>query len=250
MTAAVRLVTAVPAKVAAALAGRRPDARHYARVVSGDADVYKPDGTLLLALRTRAVPAAAWRLAWEAALRVARRTDRRGYAAAGGEAGDGPFHSGPAGFLYARPVGLARDRPADWRRLQILMREMAAAFARARPAEYAAMAAAVAGRVDPACVVPGTPFTTAQANRSARMGCHPDAGNLPGGYGVLAAAGAFAGGLLVFPRFRVAADVRPGDVLIADTLQLHGNTAIAGDRVTVVCYAHRSNLLCPGGPPG
>jgi hypothetical protein len=74
------------------------------------------------------------------------------------------------------------------------------------------------------------------------MGYHHDDGNIPGALGVLTVAGEFTGGLLVFPKFRVAVNLRPGDVLIADNRELHGNTPITGNRLSIVCYAHSSNV--------
>jgi hypothetical protein len=39
--------------------------------------------------------------------------------------------------------------------------------------------------------------------------------------------------------------MRPGDVLIADNQELHGNTAIEGNRITEACHAHESNYDRP-----
>jgi hypothetical protein len=101
------------------------------------------------------------------------------------------------------------------------------------------------------CVVPGTSFTTVTANRDP-TGVHRDSGNLPGALGALTVirAGPYTGGLFVYPEYRLAFDLRTGDVLIADQSEAHGNTVIVGvegeyERVSVVCYVHASNV-----PPG
>jgi hypothetical protein len=81
------------------------------------------------------------------------------------------------------------------------------------------------------------------------MGYHQDDGNLAGSYSAMTviSAGNYTGGLLVFPRWRVAVDVRVKDVLIADTgREPHGNTEIVPVngyfcRVSVVAYFHGSN---------
>ena len=81
------------------------------------------------------------------------------------------------------------------------------------------------------------------------MAVHADEGNLEGGYGVMTVirAGAYTGGLLVFPKFGVAVHLDSCDVLVCDNREAHGNTAIVGadgeyERVSVVAYYHASNL--------
>ena len=58
---------------------------------------------------------------------------------------------------------------------------------------------------------------------------------------------AYSGGLLVFPRYRLAVDLGSKDVLPADNREVQGNTAVVATdpdwcRVWVVASFHASNL--------
>jgi len=80
-------------------------------------------------------------------------------------------------------------------------------------------------------------FSTVNINRNALFPSHQDGGNsCPPS--CLAAFGEWAGAALCFPRLRVAFDLKPGDVLIADTMnEQHGNVGLlAGTRISVVAY--------------
>lgn len=229
-----------PVEWVEALKGCHPDARHYDRVISREnVDVLKADGTLLLAYRVGKVPPRYLRWAQRPLLNAATPTDRRTDAAGGRRV----ILNGTVGYFQRRPATFNEKRPGDWRALQPLLRAMDAAFREERPDEYAVNLDA-ARRAPPHLVIPGTAFTTLTANRDDTR-VHQDDGNLPGGYGVLAAdrSADFAGGLLVFPRYGVAVDLWPGDVLIADNREHHGNTPfLAGWRVSAIAYFHASNL--------
>lgn len=72
-----------------------------------------------------------------------------------------------------------------------------------------------------------------------RSGYHGDESNLPGGMSALLSLGDFSGGQLVVPRWRIAFELMPGDLLLFDGLQLHGNLPIVGDRASLVLYCAR-----------
>ena len=55
----------------------------------------------------------------------------------------------------------------------------------------------------------------------------------------MTAAGDFSGGELVLPRFRIAFALRPGDLLIFDAEEVHGNLPIIGERVSLALYCGR-----------
>lgn len=224
---------------------RFADQDDYARTHDGDADLRDQSGRLVLALRRGAVSAAAWELAFGAVCRMARPLDpQRGRKdAAGGQAN---FLSGTVGRMHGELTSGTSRRA--WGSVQMLFQEMNAAFRRGFPDEYASHLAATCG-VPGRCRAPFTAFTTFACNRTdteagvtSRMAYHRDRGNVPGAYGVLSVAGDYTGGLLVFPRYRVAVNLRPGDVLIADNRELHGNTPIVGTRLSVVAFAHESNI--------
>jgi hypothetical protein len=63
--------------------------------------------------------------------------------------------------------------------------------------------------------------------------------------------GTYTGGVLVFPRLRVAVDLQDRDLILMDAHEWHGNTAIAGlpdaERISVVSY-YRSAMATCGTP--
>jgi hypothetical protein len=243
-----RVPCALPDGWAARQEGALLDERHYREVRRGlPGAVRQTDGRLLFSLHPGEIKGA-WRSAaiFAAAVKAATPTDSRPAAAAGAEV----FRSGTVGYMSGRPVGLTATDPAAWQTLLPLLQRMAAVFASRRPREYAVLQAAAA-RTPPHLLIPGTAFTSAAVNRDARCGCHRDKGNLPGACGALTVlrGAPYTGGLLVFPQHRMAVDLQPGDVLIADNQAWHGNTEIGGDpdatrRVSIVAYHYRST------PPG
>lgn len=72
-----------------------------------------------------------------------------------------------------------------------------------------------------------TPFSTVTSNYNWRTSCHKDRGDYKDGMGNLTVLGGkFRGGYVGFPQFKVAVDVRPGDVVIMDVHQWHCNTEL------------------------
>jgi len=87
-------------------------------------------------------------------------------------------------------------------------------------------------------------FSTITLNHNILFGAHNDGRNVPGTLGCLTALGEYAGGELCFPRLGITFDLRPGDLLIADTnREFHGTVGgIVGSRYSVVAYLHESLL--------
>jgi Oxygenase domain of the 2OGFeDO superfamily len=105
--------------------------------------------------------------------------------------------------------------------------------------------------IDPAFLVPGTPFTTITVNKTFRTAAHYDAGDLDSGLSnllVLSNNGNYTGGYLVAPEYRVAVNVRPGDLLLINNHEvMHGNTPIVlgdedSERISLVCYFREKML--------
>jgi hypothetical protein len=109
---------------------------------------------------------------------------------------------------------------------------------------------AAADKVDPRFLVPGTVFTTVTVNKTFRTACHRDAGDFTEGLSnllVLSNNGKYTGGYLVFPEYRTAVNVRPGDLLLVNNHEImHGNTPIEtyddGERISLVCYLREKML--------
>ena len=73
----------------------------------------------------------------------------------------------------------------------------------------------------------GTPFSTVTINRNFRTALHKDSGDF-GGWACLSVLeeNRFSGGLFVLPKFKIAIDIRHGDLLVCDVHQYHGNTSL------------------------
>lgn len=235
-----------------------------------DIDVYKPDGTVLLKLRRKALPARLNRYVYDDLVKAARPTSNRGMAAGGGRyrplKKDGTRSrtvyakqvlSGVVGFLdrssrepHCRATAFTGQESARWARIAALAQEVNAVFADTLPERYAAQMAMV-GQTRPDWIIPGTAFSTVTVNRNFRTAVHTDEGDLPEGFGVITAdrRGPYEGGVLVFPKYEIAVDLHPGDVLLCDVHEFHGNTAFAGfdgeyERLSCVFYYRREMIKC------
>ena len=95
-----------------------------------------------------------------------------------------------------------------------------------------------------------TVFSTITVNKNFRTSLHKDAGDCIDGLGNLAvlSAGNYEGAYTVIPRYRVAFDVRSGDVCFFNVHEYHGNTAIkanlAYERISIVCYFREKMVHC------
>ena len=134
---------------------------------------------------------------------------------------------------------------------------MASAFQQALPRRYAAQEAA-ARATHPAYVIPGTPFTTLTVNNTIASAYHYDKGDYAPGFGCILVLrrGAYSGGELVLPAYRVGADLQDRDLLLFDVHELHGNLPLVGEgppmlpeqggyeRISVVFYFRANMVEC------
>jgi hypothetical protein len=167
----------------------------------------------------------------------------------------------PAGQKrYCRLTSWTGENLPKWRQLQPLLATVATHLAEQVPDRHAAQATEAA-RTDPAWVVPGTPFSTITINNTYPTGVHTDRGDLEAGFSTIACLrrGEYTGGQLVFPAFRVAVDMRDGDLLLMDAHEWHGNVAIVcscgaeptgpcptcgAERISVVSYFRTKIAQC------
>jgi hypothetical protein len=109
---------------------------------------------------------------------------------------------------------------------------------------------AAADQLDDRFLVPETVFTTVTVNKSFRTAAHRDAGDLDSGLSNLLVVGSgdYTGGYLIFPEYRVAVNVRPGDLLLVNNHEIiHANTPIVlnnpqAERISLVCYFREKML--------
>jgi hypothetical protein len=89
-----------------------------------------------------------------------------------------------------------------------------------------------------------TAFSTLTVNKNLPTTYHRDSGDYLQGFGVMLTLGSFTGGYLCFPAYRIAVNYQPGDVILADVHEIHGNTKIKGNRVVCVLYAREKINQC------
>tara|TARA_R110000744_G_scaffold277268_3_gene389669 strand:+ start:260 stop:1177 length:918 start_codon:yes stop_codon:yes gene_type:complete len=122
-------------------------------------------------------------------------------------------------------------------------------FSEACPAKYAKQKE-IADKTNKDFIIKDTVFTTITVNKNFRTALHIDAGDCTEGLGNLAVleAGDYEGGYTVIPRYRVAFDVRSGDVCFFNVHEYHANTEIqaqlAYERISIVCYYREKMHHC------
>ncbi len=126
------------------------------------------------------------------------------------------------------------------------------------PNRYAKQIEAIE-KLDPRYRVGKSAYTTITVNKNYRTACHTDAGDLPQGFGNLTVVTGrnckpWKGAILVFPHYRAAVNVQPGDMLAMNVHEYHGNTDISGEmdadgnelfeRISLVCYFREGMQEC------
>lgn len=168
-----------------------------------------------------------------------------------------PVFSGVAGYMdrypridWGRATAYTANNPEKFKLAFPFLQKLAKGFSEYLPRRFN-FQSECANKIDPLFVVPGTPFTTITVNKTFRTAAHRDAGDLHQGFSnlsVLTNGKKYSGGMLVLPEFRVAVNVRPGDLLLINNhFGIHGNTPIVleeegAERYSVVCY-FRENML-------
>lgn len=151
---------------------------------------------------------------------------------------------------YGRATSYTKNNPEKFAMAYPFLQTLAKGFKELLPWRFNNQMEA-AKKLDPSYLVPGTPFTTITVNKTFRTAAHFDAGDLDTGLSnllVLSNNGNYSGGYLIAPEYRVAVNVRPGDLLLINNHEvMHGNTPIVlndpeAERVSLVCY-FRENML-------
>lgn len=89
-----------------------------------------------------------------------------------------------------------------------------------------------------------TAFSTIYLAKNLRTAYHADRGNLRGVVTAIMPMGKYTGGELVLPRWRIAIAFKPGDLLLFDPQQLHGNLPFRGERLSAAFYCERRIANC------
>lgn len=233
--------------------------QHYKILINSDADVFKPNGDLLLRYRKNILPREVCLPAYVALRKAAAKAGNRGYAAGfkneylaeteGKKTGvrlyqkkqDGtvsnthrakPVESGIIGYFnretrfpYCRQTAFTQNEISKWNAALPFFKAVSNSFETLYP-ERAAAQREFVERVSNDFVIENTIFTTITVNRNWQTAVHADAGDLRNGFGVLAVfrAGIFSGCFLCFPKYRVAVDIQNFSLLLADVHEYHGNS--------------------------
>ena len=153
---------------------------------------------------------------------------------------------------YGRPTAYTEKQPEKFALSFPFLQSLNRGFKELLPWRWGNQRAA-ADKLDERFLVPGTVFTTLTVNKSFRTACHRDAGDLDTGLSnlLVLGSGRYTGGYLIFPEYRIAVDVRPGDLLLVNNHEIiHGNTPIVledpedpdCDRISLVCYFREKML--------
>jgi hypothetical protein len=248
-------------ELAAKLVGQFPDRSHATLPLDADTRVIVPDGSISAVLLCNVIPPELHRLAYELWKTVDDRVDNR--ATAVGTLSlpksmnlDGTLsqrsgvnarvmdviqaRQGILGYLgrpcRKTPLTIKHPEMLDGnRRLVQLVDEL---YKEYLPTFYAKQWAAV--EKIPRWRLGHTVFTTIYIAKNFRTAYHHDTGNMRGVMSALMPMGQFTGGELILPRWRIAIAFTPGDLLLFDPQQLHGNLPFEGDRLSAIFYcAHR-----------
>lgn len=176
-----------------------------------------------------------------------------------------PVNSGVAGSMgrypripYARLTSYSRDYSELFSKSFPYLQDLNSFFKELLPERWELQRQA-ADKIDPRFLVSDTVFSTITVNKTFRTAAHRDAGDFGPGFsnlGVISAGKSYKGGYLVLPEYRVAINIRPGDLLLIDNHAcIHGNTPIEPEnsndspdsvvRCSVVSYL-REDLLEAG----
>jgi hypothetical protein len=255
--------------------GLKLDSRSFDRVIDYDADVYTPEGDLLLKFRKNCIPFEQMSVAYAILRKIRTKSLNRGMATNKLYANVQPIRKSgvvsktrevPAKYAvnsniigyfdryvripYCRQTAWTAKHPLEWERLHPFFLACNDVYAGAAPDRYAAHLRH-AERVKPEWKIRGTVFTTVTVNRNWQTAVHTDAGDLKDGLSLITAMwlGKHQGGQLVFPHYRVAVDLQNCDLLMFDSHHMHGNAPIIGktggwERVSLVLYSREKMDRC------
>lgn len=155
---------------------------------------------------------------------------------------------GVLGYLDATPdqpchkTPLTVRRPEMLKRNEALIKRVDQLYAQHLPSVYAVQRAKV--EKVPRWRLWNTAFTTVYIIKQLRSAYHRDTGNLRGVMSAIMPMGIFTGGELILARWRIAIAYKPGDLLLFDPQQLHGNLPFKGERLSAVFYCERRIADC------
>ena len=271
----VQLYAQRPEEEVEALAGELLDETAYDMLVGGeDTMVYRPDGTILFVLLKGAMLPHVAQETMDSfrSASVSDNITNRGIAAGKGlhklstrrdgslsktkrvhyeeqqhlvnaTNGVGGFFDPGERFPFCRLSSWSAEHTQEWGYVQQYMAGAHRLFAQHMPDRHAAQEA-VAARTRPEWLIPDTCFTSVTVNRNWQTAVHRDMGDLKAGFGVMGLLGnnQYNGCYFTYPKYRVACNLRHGDLIIDDVHEWHGNTPLVPyegqehERISIVMY--------------
>lgn len=242
----------------------------YDIVLREDEDVYKEDGTPLLKFRRQVLDQNVCKVAYGNLRKAAAPTGNRG--TAGGvkatkrlrvdgsvsntTGSEKKINSGIVGYFdryqripYCRQTSYSLKHPERFQKAIPFFQQVSEVFRTELPERWQAQRDVI-DKSSQAFYIPDTVFTTVTVNRNWQTAVHTDKGDLQEGFGCMSAfdGGMYDGCYLVFPAFRLAVDMRMGDVLLADVHEFHGSSPfkITGryERVSCILYYRAGIKKC------
>lgn len=151
---------------------------------------------------------------------------------------------------FCRQTAWTAEEVEAWERFVPFAQAVDRVYANTMPKHYA-FQREVADKSSQDFVIRDTAFTTVTANKNFQCAVHKDAGDLPGGFGVMTQwrAGDFKGGDIVFPEYRAAIRYGATDVLFANVHLWHGVSKMIGikkkwERLVCVFYYRDGIQFC------
>jgi hypothetical protein len=155
------------------------------------------------------------------------------------------YRNSAPGVLDCKLTGWTRSKPNIYHDVMPFIHEVTKVYKTFLPIAYKRQMEYV-DTVPEAHKIRGTAFTTLYVLKNAPTAVHTDDMDIRTGFGVMASLGGWKGGELYFPKYRVAVDYRPSDVILADVHELHGNfPLIEGIRVACVFFVREGIHECP-----
>lgn len=146
-----------------------------------------------------------------------------------------------------RLTAFTKNNPEAWKLCIPFFERIGYLYSELSPDHYSQQMKAIS-KINEMFRIGNTPFTTVTSNYNWRTACHLDKGDFSEGLGNLIVVGDdFEGCYLLFPEFKIAVDVRPGDFILMDVHEYHCNTPLIannGVRISFVCYLREKMMYC------
>jgi len=144
---------------------------------------------------------------------------------------------------YGRPTMFTERYPERFKAVLPVFQKLSDWYKQTLPTQYK-IQKKVMDSVPKEFRIPKTVFTTITVNRDWQTAAHRDKGDLEEGMSCLAVVGEnFRGGELGFPEYKILVEMEPGDAILMNSHELHGNTEMFPQdpskpmsRFSMVCY--------------